>query len=161
MKINWESIVDFYDIKYERGMNDAKGIVKITINRPEVRNSFRPKTVFELKDAFKFAREDQKIGVIIKDRMEEIVAGTEKTFGAKIELDYEDGYPPTINDPVAAEKLLSAAREVVGDGARDPYLSMGAEDFSYFLQKVPGCYFLIGSAPQDREPLSVPHHCSI
>ena len=37
---------------------------------------------------------------------------------------------------------------------------MGGEDFSYFLQQVPGCYFLIGSAPQDREPMSVPHHCS-
>ncbi len=56
MNINWESIQDFSDIKYERGLNDAKGIAKITINRPEVRNSFRPKTVFELKEAFTLAR---------------------------------------------------------------------------------------------------------
>ena len=97
---------------------------------------------------------------LIKDRMAEVIAGTEKTFGAKIELDYEDGYPPTINDPVASENLLNAANKIVGDGAGHPYLSMGGEDFSYFLQKVPGCYFLIGSAPKDREPLSVPHHCS-
>jgi len=65
MKINWKSILDFKDIKYERGNDDAKGIIKITINRPEVRNSFRPKTVFELQDAFKLAREDQEVGVII------------------------------------------------------------------------------------------------
>ena len=97
---------------------------------------------------------------LIKTRLLEIIAGTEKTFGAKIELDYEDGYPPTINNPEATENLLSAASKIVGDGAGQPYLSMGGEDFSYFLQKVPGCYFLIGSAPQDREPLSVPHHCS-
>ena len=97
---------------------------------------------------------------LIKKRMKEIIAGTEKTFGTKIELDYEDGYPPTINDPTAADNLLNAAQKIVGDGAGHPYLSMGAEDFSYFLQKVPGCYFLVGSAPQDREPLSVPHHCS-
>ena len=97
---------------------------------------------------------------LIKDRMVEIIAGTEKTFDAKIELDYEDGYPSTVNDPSAAEKLLLAAREIVGDGAGHPYLSMGGEDFSYFLQKVPGCYFLVGSAPEDHEPLSVPHHCS-
>ena len=58
------------------------------------------------------------------------------------------------------ENLLKAAEKIVGDGAGYPYLSMGGEDFSYFLQKVPGCYFLIGSAPKDREPLSVPHHCS-
>ncbi len=97
---------------------------------------------------------------LIKGRMAEIISGTEKTFGAKIDLNYEDGYPPTINDHAAAENLLSAAKKIVGDGAGHPYLSMGAEDFSYFLQEVPGCYFLVGSAPKDREPLSVPHHCS-
>ena len=48
----------------------------------------------------------------------------------------------------------------MGDGAGHPYLSMGAEDFSYFLQEVPGTYFLVGSAQEDHEPLSVPHHCS-
>ena len=97
---------------------------------------------------------------LIKKRMKEIIAGTEKTFGTKIELDYEDGYPPTVNDPTAADNLLNAAQKIVGEGAGHPYLSMGAEDFSYFLQKVPGCYFLVGSAPEGREPLSVPHHCS-
>ena len=98
---------------------------------------------------------------LIKRRMEEIIIGSEKIFGAKIELDYEDGYPPTINDPIATENLLKAAKKIVGkNAAGHPYLSMGGEDFSYFLQKVPGCYFLIGSAPQDKKPLSVPHHCS-
>ena len=65
MKINWKSIKSFTDIKYEKGQNDAQGINKITINRPEVRNAFRPKTVFELKEAFTLAREDQSAGVII------------------------------------------------------------------------------------------------
>jgi naphthoate synthase len=65
MSITWETIKNFEDIKYESGLNNAKGIAKITINRPKVRNAFRPKTVFELKEAFTLAREDQKIGVII------------------------------------------------------------------------------------------------
>ena len=65
MKINWESVQEFKDIKYERGLDDAKGVNKITINRPEVRNSFRPQTVFELKESLKLAREDQRAGVII------------------------------------------------------------------------------------------------
>ena len=65
MSITWKSIKNFEDIKYESGSNDAKGIAKITINRPEVRNAFRPQTVFELKEAFTLAREDQNIGVII------------------------------------------------------------------------------------------------
>ena len=65
MKIIWGEIKEFKDIKYERGLNDADGINKITINRPEVRNAFRPQTVFELKEAFSLAREDQNCGVII------------------------------------------------------------------------------------------------
>ena len=65
MSIKWETIKNFEDIKYESGINDAAGIAKITINRPDVRNAFRPKTVFELKEAFTLAREDKNIGTII------------------------------------------------------------------------------------------------
>ncbi len=65
MSIKWNTIKNFTDIKYESGLNNAQGIAKITINRPEVRNAFRPQTVFELKEAFSLAREDQNIGVII------------------------------------------------------------------------------------------------
>ena len=97
---------------------------------------------------------------LIKTRMAEIIKGTEQIFDCTIDFDYEDGYPPTVNHPIESEKLLNAARQIVDDGAGAPYLSMGGEDFSYFLQKVPGCFFFVGSAPKDREPLSVPHHCS-
>ena len=51
----------FSDIKYQV----AEGMAKITINRPEVRNAFRPQTLFELADAFNLARDDDQIGVII------------------------------------------------------------------------------------------------
>ncbi len=65
MSIKWETIKNFKDIKYESGLDGAKGIAKITINRPDVRNAFRPQTVFELKEAFTLAREDKNIGTII------------------------------------------------------------------------------------------------
>jgi naphthoate synthase len=52
---------EFGDIRYET----AEGIAKITICRPEVRNAFRPRTLFELRDAFEIARDDPAIGVII------------------------------------------------------------------------------------------------
>ncbi|PZC49545.1 MAG: naphthoate synthase [Chloroflexi bacterium] len=57
----WQSEGDYGDIRY----HTAEGIAKITINRPEVRNAFRPQTLFELKDAFTRAHEDQDVGVII------------------------------------------------------------------------------------------------
>jgi len=59
--MNWLSTRTYTDIRYET----ADGIAKITINRPEVRNAFRPQTVAELLDAFAAAREDRRIGVII------------------------------------------------------------------------------------------------
>jgi naphthoate synthase len=65
MSISWESAADYHDIRYERGGDDAAGIAKITINRPEVRNAFRPETVIELSDAFTRAREDPAVGVVI------------------------------------------------------------------------------------------------
>ena len=59
---DWKSIKQFQDIRFEK---TADGIGKITINRPEKRNAFRPQTVFELQEAFHMAREDQSIGVVI------------------------------------------------------------------------------------------------
>jgi naphthoate synthase len=61
MPLAWEKVRDFEDIKYER----AEGIAKITINRPEVRNAFRPETIFELQEAFSDVREDPSTGVVL------------------------------------------------------------------------------------------------
>ena len=61
MPLEWQTAKTYEDIFYHK----ADGIAKITINRPHKRNAFRPKTVFELYDAFANAREDQRIGVIL------------------------------------------------------------------------------------------------
>jgi len=63
--MNWITIKRFQDIKLERSEENPIGIIKITINRPEVRNAFRPQTVFELKEAFNYAHEDTDCGVVI------------------------------------------------------------------------------------------------
>src|SRR4051812_49849905 len=62
MAETWTKLHDFQDIKYER---TDDGIAKITINRPEVRNAFRPLTVSEMKQALDMARDDGDIGVIV------------------------------------------------------------------------------------------------
>lgn len=59
----WNSAADFEDIRYEKTGDGA--IAKITINRPEVRNAFRPLTVNELLQAFELAHQDKQVGVII------------------------------------------------------------------------------------------------
>ena len=60
-KADWQSVKDYEDIRYEKW----QGIAKITINRPEKRNAFRPQTVFEMFEAFCDAREDQSIAAIL------------------------------------------------------------------------------------------------
>ncbi|WP_226580106.1 1,4-dihydroxy-2-naphthoyl-CoA synthase [Halobacillus litoralis] len=61
MSFDWVREREYEDIMYER----FEGIAKITINRPEVRNAFRPHTVHELIDAFAYARDDSNVGVIV------------------------------------------------------------------------------------------------
>jgi naphthoate synthase len=62
MSVNWTSAGEYSDIRYELS---GDGIAKITIDRPEVRNAFRPQTVIELSSAFERAREDTSVGVVI------------------------------------------------------------------------------------------------
>ena len=63
MSVEWKTIKEYKDIRYERAANE--GITKITINRPEVRNAFRPETVSELIDAFNDTRDDMSTGVVL------------------------------------------------------------------------------------------------
>ena len=62
MSVTWTPAGEYEDIRYELS---GDGIAKITIDRPEVRNAFRPETVIELSDAFERAREDTSVGAII------------------------------------------------------------------------------------------------
>jgi len=61
LALDWQPALDFDDIRYEK----AEGVAKITINRPEVRNAFRPKTVMEMIQALADARYDDHVGAII------------------------------------------------------------------------------------------------
>ncbi len=65
MSIKWKKVIPaaggYQDIIYEK----MDGIAKVSINRPEVRNAFRPETIIEMFEAFTNAREDQTIGVIL------------------------------------------------------------------------------------------------
>src|SRR3954465_886877 len=62
MSVTWTPAADYEDIRYELS---GDGIAKITIDRPEVRNAFRPETLIEISDALEKAREDTSVGVII------------------------------------------------------------------------------------------------
>jgi naphthoate synthase len=62
MSVTWTPAGEYTDIRYELS---GDGIAKITINRPEVRNAFRPQTLFELREAFTLAQDDPEVGAIV------------------------------------------------------------------------------------------------
>ncbi len=93
--------------------------------------------------------------------MERVCQGVAAAYGVSIKLDYEHGYPPTINAAAAAQFCRASAAAVVGAErvASDLQPSMGAEDFSYLLQEVPGCYVWLGNGPgQGGCMLHSPHY---
>ena len=82
--IEWRGAGEFEDILYEKG----EGIAKVTINRPEVRNAFRPQTLAELRDAFARARDDLEVAAII------LTGAGEEAFcsGGDQRIRGDDGY---------------------------------------------------------------------
>jgi len=100
--IEWRPAAEFEDILYEK----AEGIAKLTINRPELRNAFRPQTLAELRDAFVRARDDLEVGAIILTG-----AGTDAfCSGGDQRIRGDDGY---IGDDEVAQQ--GVGRLDVGD----------------------------------------------
>ncbi|MFM8509033.1 MAG: M20 aminoacylase family protein [Betaproteobacteria bacterium] len=83
---------------------------------------------------------------MIERRMQEISQHTAAAFGATVEFQFKRNYPPTINHKAEVAVLREVMKDVVGEENTlvfEP--TMGAEDFSYFLQEVPGAYSMIGN----------------
>lgn len=68
-----------------------------------------------------------------------------KTFGADFKLEITSGYPPTVNDPLATQIAQQAIEGIMGKkNLKEAPMQMGAEDFSYMAQAVPGCFMMLG-----------------
>lgn len=125
--------------------------------------------VFQAGNAFNVIPDTAKIeGTVrtfdgdVRDQVEEkinaIVDGITKAFGATYEIDYLRGYPALYNH----EAETDTVREILADTFETDNIvelqpTMGAEDFSYFLEKKPGTYFRVGSQNED-EATHYPHH---
>lgn len=87
--------------------------------------------------------------VLVKKRFFEVVEGTAAAFGCKAEIDWQDGYPVTFNDHGLTDSFFDIARSSLGV-ARVQELAeptMGGEDFSFYGQHVPACFFMLGLKP--------------
>jgi amidohydrolase len=89
------------------------------------------------------------------DRIERIVKGVCDAHGAQFKLDYLPGYPAVVNDARLSGLVADVARatDEVAEVVELPFPRMGAEDFAYFAQAVPGCMLRLGVAsPNDKDP---------
>jgi len=90
-------------------------------------------------------------------RMEKILRGVCDSMEAKYELDYSQGYPPTINDEYMSGVVRECAEETVGPKkVIEPEPTMGGEDMAFFLEKSKGCYFFLGVGRDDSVSLHNP-----
>ncbi|UWR47595.1 M20 aminoacylase family protein [Phaeobacter inhibens] len=89
---------------------------------------------------------DPRVQEMVMRRMKEIVAGQAASYGVEAELDYEVGYPATINDAAKTGFAATVAGEIAGSEnvEAEAGREMGAEDFSYMLQARPGAYLFLG-----------------
>jgi hippurate hydrolase len=84
---------------------------------------------------------------MIEHRMREIIEHSAAAMGAQADFSFERKYPPTINHPVESAFCADVLRQIVGADQVDDHVTptMGAEDFAFMLQEVPGCYVWIGN----------------
>lgn len=93
--MNWKTVKDYEDITYKK----SNGVARVAFNRPEIRNAFRPKTVFELYEALSDAKEDNDVGVVLisgegpspKDGKWAFCSGGDQTVRSKTGYKGEDG----------------------------------------------------------------------
>ncbi len=96
---------------------------------------------------------------VIKENIEQIVKGTDVTFGVKSKLDYDDNYPVLINNRDLTKEVETWIKESDIPEVRavkDSGVVNASEDFAYFAQKKPACFFYVGCQPKDGG--IYPHH---
>jgi amidohydrolase len=122
-------------------------------------NNIIPETVFlfgTIRTVSEESRAEVRAGV------RRVAEGIAAAHGATAEVDLEAGYPVTINDPAFTAFVMETARSLIGPEKVDelPAPIMGAEDFSYVLQRVPGAMAFVGARPDGLDPATAPQNHS-
>ncbi len=104
---------------------------------------------------------DMGVRAVIHENLKTITEHVAKAHGASAELEIDELYPVTVNDPDLAAMMRPSLLKVFGEQAViDPGLITGAEDFSFFANQTPGFYFFMGVTPRDRDHLTAPSNHS-
>nr|WP_234889166.1 M20 aminoacylase family protein [Agrobacterium vitis] len=90
----------------------------------------------------------------LENRVRAIAEGQAASYGMTVEIDYERGYPATVNHKAETDYVRDLARRFAGEGKvfDMPRPTMGGEDFAYMLQEKPGTYFFLGTKRTENDP---------
>jgi amidohydrolase len=134
------------------------GIVTIGAIKGGVRSNIIPEEVEMLGTIRALSDEDE---AMIIERIKTIATKTAEAAGATVDIKipYSSHYPVTYNDPKLTEKMLPTIRKTAGDAnVLLVPAETGAEDFSFFAQKVPGLFLFLGGAPKGTDLKKAPSH---
>jgi len=101
----------------------------------------------------------EEVGERVLERLHEVVRGTADTFGVKVDVDVEVGYPVLINDPGCVEVVSRVANDVaaINRVSSDDLPMAGGEDFAYFAEKCPSAFFFLSTKGEDGDPPGCHH----
>ncbi|GAA3558835.1 M20 family metallopeptidase [Amycolatopsis ultiminotia] len=99
---------------------------------------------------------------LVREELPKVCEAVATAHGCRALAEVDPGYPPTINDPSIAATVLSLGADVLGPECVEeiPDPIMGAEDFSYVLQRIPGAFAFLGGCPPDHRPEDAPSNHS-
>jgi amidohydrolase len=100
---------------------------------------------------------DPAVRLTVLRRFQEVVEGIAASMGCRAEIDIQSLTPALVNDPQVTGYVQQAADRIEGLKKETQFATMGSEDMAFFLQRVPGCFFFVGSANHEKG-LDAPHH---
>ena len=139
-------------------VTENPGVVTIGAINGGVRSNIIPETVEMLGTIRNFSKADEAMFI---ERVKTIATKTAEAGGAKAEvkIPYSAHYPVTFNDPALTEKMLPSLQSSAGAAhvkLKPPVT--GAEDFSFYQERVPGLFIFLGGMPKNGDPLKAPSH---
>ena len=99
---------------------------------------------------------------VMKQETVRLVRGIADAHGLDVEIDYQDGYPVTVNDPLSVDFVSEVVEGMFGQGRYQEMANpiLGAEDFSYVLEQVPGAFVGLGAVAADADPSTTAYNHS-
>nr|BAL54972.1 M20D family peptidase [uncultured Chloroflexota bacterium] len=142
----------------------------VSRNVPPLQSAVVSVTMFHAGDAFNVIPQvahlegtirtfDLQVREKVLKRFAEIIQGVSQAMGCQAEINLKRVTPALINEAGVAYQVQQVARQLFPQATLDsqPYVTMGAEDMGFILERIPGCYFFVGSA-NPSQGLNYPHH---